>query len=500
MLEAEGFEHDLEITDVMKTAGGELEAQKKNVHRIKKEHDTLLRGIDIMDRDRQRTAQEQREQAERETKLREKAEDLARSVVGLKHERQERESTLRDKEAKISAYKVKVNTLKKFKDVLDFRLREVTASLEPKDNLIGQLNAQLKELEAEFEMQLADDGALQAKLEQKDRQISNLTVEAQRLRSTIKAGESKLEHVTKDLDNLVNNQKDIRTWPKDILRIYHEHVKGERHQADEDQVPLEELKRQIMLMERKVTTLAVKGGRTQAVCKMDIQKKAHENSLLIHELNELRVEKRTLQSNVKALELKLKGCEQENHGQRVEQQQQLKRQQQLALQDGAPSDAITGLFWPRVPKGTQRSRPKSARGVVTGRPPPNLLADEPSSGSFSARGAPFISEQLGEDKKRIENLMLTAELSQKQVQMQKLENKILRDQVDKMLKEKDAAADKLIKDRETGLDSPHAAGSGHAVAAARHRHNTCGSDVSCLEEEWATSQPPSPIAGFTDRT
>merc|ERR1719387_1376943 len=125
----------------------------------------------MMERDRERITREQSEQKEREATLTAEKVDLKRSVDQLQQERTERENTLRDKEAKIAAYKVKVNTLKKFKHVLDFRLREVTLSLQPKDQTIAGLQGQLRELEAEFERQLTEQRTMENTIKQQAQQI-----------------------------------------------------------------------------------------------------------------------------------------------------------------------------------------------------------------------------------------------------------------------------------------------------------------------------------------
>ena len=49
-----------------------------------------------------------------------------------------------------------------------------------------------------------------------------------------------------------------------------------------------EITKQMGLMEKKISSFAVKSERAELACKVDTQRKAMENSLLIHELNELR--------------------------------------------------------------------------------------------------------------------------------------------------------------------------------------------------------------------
>merc|ERR1711879_677832 len=51
-----------------------------------------------------------------------------------------------------------------------------------------------------------------------------------------------------------------------------------------DQLPIEEIQRQMRQMEGKVTTLTVKGSQMEATCKKDIQRKAQENATLVQEL------------------------------------------------------------------------------------------------------------------------------------------------------------------------------------------------------------------------
>merc|ERR1712232_1453973 len=114
----------------------------------------------MMESDRTRIEKEQADASTAIRVLKEETEEHTRTMNSLNVERKERESTLADKELKIESYKVKVNTLKKFKHVLDKRLSEVTQSLQPKDEMIAQLNHHLQELESEFEVQLKDQRTL----------------------------------------------------------------------------------------------------------------------------------------------------------------------------------------------------------------------------------------------------------------------------------------------------------------------------------------------------
>merc|ERR1719161_1987209 len=108
---------------------------------------------------------------------------------------------------------------------------------------------------------------------------------------------------TNDLHNLLTGDMDQRLWPTEIRRIYHAHACGETN-AKEERLPAEEMMRQMRQVERRVSSLAYKRTQTKAVCKADMQRKAHENATLVYELNELRVMKRSLQRQVKELKLR----------------------------------------------------------------------------------------------------------------------------------------------------------------------------------------------------
>jgi len=251
-----------------------------------------------------------------------------------------------------------------------------------------------------------------------------MTEEQKKLKDTIKNKERFIERFSGDLYNLVNNQQlDIREWPREIKRMYQEYVKQDEVVSKEDQGSMGELDRQMKLMERKIRTLAMKGGRTELACKTDIQRKSHENSLLIHELNELRVEKRNLQDQVKNLELNLRQTQQ--------------KLEQANNERGMLRSGSSGRLMPIESPGA----PPPPTGRPSGSVPPKPVARRPPSADSSRRLPGQLrkgntSHMSPEERQRMQNLLLTADLNSQQIQMQKLENKILRDQVQKLLEER----------------------------------------------------------------
>jgi len=315
-------DHNEEVSLIHRSNVEEVAKHKSTVHQLKKEADALCRGLDLMEKDKDQISKAQVDSHRKIEKLEFEVQALKKTVEGLHVERKEREATLVEKEKKIGEYKVKVSTLKKFKNVLDHRLREVSDSLQPKDRQITRLKAQLVELEGEFEKTLADQRTLQANVEVKQQNIERLQGEVSKLADTVRARDRVAEQFRNDLMRVVENP-DLREWPGTIKVMYRRYVledkvAGKGDKGDQHERTLEELDRQMRLMEKKIRSLAVKGGRRELACKQDLQKKAKENSELIWELNELRAEKKSMSSALKNLELRLKHYE--NGGDHQEQQ------------------------------------------------------------------------------------------------------------------------------------------------------------------------------------
>lgn len=304
--EKRGEDHDQDVMR-LKHAGWEaLEQQKKVEEDLRREQETLLRGLEMQEKDREAVEEKQQEAASTLKGLREQAEELKRTLQSLQGERDDRAATLAEKERRIETYKSKERTLKRFKLLLDKKLGEVVESVQPKDSLIQKLNQDLSDLEAEFERQLTEQRALEEKIDQRRQHAGILTQESKSLKDQLAELDSHIYRFRSDVHTLVT-QKDLKEWPKEIRRLYHTHVDEEVrvHQR----LPMEEMMRQMRVVERRVAGLAAKSDQIKAMGKMDVQRKAHENATLVHELNELRVLKCSLVREVKALTTKLKEIE-----------------------------------------------------------------------------------------------------------------------------------------------------------------------------------------------
>lgn len=409
MLDQEGMEHDFEVNELQREGHEELDHRRQIERKLKKEQDTLLRGLDMMEKDRESISREQEQTGIIINNLKTEVENLQKEVDALKAERKEREAVLKEKEVEIGTHKAKVNTLKKFKHVLDFRLREVTLSLQPKDHMIQQLNAQLHDLEMEFERQLEVQKQMEVQLKQKGQQSASLVTELSKLKELIKQHDRTIFRFVTDLDALLSEEQDIRQWPAGIRKVYKDHADLTLLTGDnEGTAPMKELGRQIEVLDKKAKLLSEYGASTEANCKAEIMAKTQENSLLIQELTELRAEIKQREKQAKELELRV-----------------LQEQQKLSYQ--ATLSAITA--------GQSSSRGSSARRSATDArgpiaPDPTELFSERvqalrgPQGSLKKVGSAHKSK---EERKAAQRALAKADLEAQRQQMQRLRERVLAD-------------------------------------------------------------------------
>lgn len=459
MLDQEGMEYDYEIAELKRGNQGELEQQRMIEFKLKKEQDTLLRGLDKMEHDREQISKEQMETKMIIRDMSKQTTELSKDVNAMKGDRRDREAILREKELQIGAYKVKVNTLKKFKHVLDFRLREVTQSLQPKEHMITQLNEDLVNLESEFENQLYMQHQMESELQKKDVEIKDLHAEGEQMEEALRHRQRRIENFHTDLYKLVKEETDVREWPMCIKRIYRDHMNPECIAKEAEQnIPMEELRRQTRLMEKKVTQLGVNKGATELQCRQDIQNKQTENSLLIHELNMLRVHKKTLNRQVKDLMLRVRQAELKALP--ALEDKDTRSHSSLAL-GNSPSDPslvpTLDIFGGRAPSGSglPPGRPLSGKSFSTTRriaptAGPARSTWQHAGGDKKRRPDAHLPP---EERRKMQQCLAKADLNQQQIEMQTLENKILRDQV-QMIAEKQETTGSI-------LGGTHLAGAAH---------------------------------------
>jgi len=412
MLDQEGMEHDFECSELNRHHQEDLEQLRLVEYRRKKEQDSLIRGLDALEKDRERIRKEQQETQATENSLRQEADTLQRSVSNLKSEMRDREALLRDRELEIGSYKQKVSTLKKFRHVLDFRLREVAESVQPKDRMIEQHNEQLGELEAELERQLVIHRQMEGTLQQKREQAVAMAAESERLRDAVKHRERSIFRFTTDLHALATEEQDTRLWPQGIRRIYRDHVDPQRIFKDVGSLGMQELGRQVGVMQQKAASLVAKGKHTEGTCRADIGKKMEDNTELIREVDGLRVEKRSLERQLRDLEFRVALAE-----------------KRLASGRGRSAPALSNSS-DQAPALTAGPAAAPAESAASRRKGGGTAAEAPRA--QAPRKKPQVPRATPEERATLRKMLVAADRGGQQAQLKHIEHKLLRDHLTKL--------------------------------------------------------------------
>lgn len=98
--------------------------------------------------------------------------------------------------------------------------------------------------------------------------------------------------------------KDEKSYVTGLMRIYENYVKQYSDEILEkkkkDPETIEELDRQLKYMEKSIGTLKGNTSKNESRTKTNIKKKTRENTELIRELNDLRIRKKELESELEA--------------------------------------------------------------------------------------------------------------------------------------------------------------------------------------------------------
>ncbi|KAH7816236.1 putative WD repeat-containing protein 65 [Monocercomonoides exilis] len=207
----------------------------------------------------------------------------------------EHEESITDKETLILRLKKQNQELDKFKFVLDYKIRELEKTIEPKNEQIAALEEQIEEMDAELEKEHRHGAAMDAELVEKQRRMDVLKDENRQLKTKTTKQARLIERFSHDLTQLV--QQEPRVWIEEFPTLSQTFLAGEGPHDTTPQMDSEKLKefgRQREYLEQSVKVLKEDLNRHKSKGRRDVLEKLDENIQLIEEINELRKEKRAL--------------------------------------------------------------------------------------------------------------------------------------------------------------------------------------------------------------
>jgi len=430
---------EIEISKIMDEGKKQLAAQKAENLDLKTEAALLRKNHDKYTKELDKSEQEIKNKDKVIEKKEKEIEKKDKEIETLKADVREREEQISEREKRISDLKNKARELEKFKFVLDYRNEELKKLIEPKNLELSQLKSQIEELDDELQSDSKNKLTLQQMLDDK---TEKLDAQAKELSKQQRKTQDKERFITlfiRDLHKLVTEAEPVQ-WKDGLRKLHHTYVTSKKEilkQMEEwtgqsDEI-VSEFTRQREYMERTLDTLRKKSDKTEVRTKEDLQRKVVENAMLIQEINNLRRDKKHLTLKLQELESRMA----------YQNQKEKANRRGDSRGDSRGGDDSAGGAKGGTPGGGAIQRPTATRGSD------GTAASGVSNYRSAGRATPFDQrdmkkgpykgsarqwEEMTSDRARMAEMAIRLDENNREIEMQKLEIRRLREQVRMLLR------------------------------------------------------------------
>lgn len=210
--------------------------------------------------------------------------------AALNQEIQERDRTIGEKEQRIYDLKKQNQELEKFKFVLDYKIKQLKALMDPKTRDIQEMQAQIQAMDSELVDYHRREKLSSMELGQLKLKHKALRDEISNQRQQIAQGEQRMRRLQLDIYECMQHLQDPKKLKAGVTMLYRKHLTSELRPADVDTDILKEQTRQRDYLEKAVECLKKRLGKDSEMHRQDNVKLMQENAALICEINELRKE------------------------------------------------------------------------------------------------------------------------------------------------------------------------------------------------------------------
>jgi len=288
---------DREIEELKAAYDDKLATEKDDKVRLRgqagihrKHHEDLKRHMLKKDEEFRFFLEETRKKQERIDQMIQEREQNMKEI-------KDRDKTIGDKETKIYELKKQNAELEKFKFVLDYKIKELKAQIDPKNEdiaamkrIINGMDADLEDYHKKNKLLLTDISNLQSKQ-------AALQKEILFQRKKIADSQSLSKRIKHDLHHVMDATHNSKSFKKSFadLRMKYAVREGASGQSDSEQNDgenelLEEYQRQKTYLEKSVAALKGKLNKDSVVHRQDNLRAVQENMGLIRNINDLRKE------------------------------------------------------------------------------------------------------------------------------------------------------------------------------------------------------------------
>lgn len=294
---------DREIEELKEMYEQMLAQEKDDKVRLRGQAGIHRKHHEDLQRQMQKKQDDVRKEEEKNRRADNNIANLIKDKDSNEKEINERDKTIADKEQRIYDLKKQNQELEKFKFVLEFKIKELKAQIDPKNDDIASMRTQIQAMDAELDEYVRKNKQLAL-------DISQLQMKQRALQEEIKSQKRRLRDdmalikrfklALSDCMDCINEPKALKD---SVANLYRKYVQSTAKKMDLDTDQQKEYNRQREYLEKSVESLKSKLEKDSQAHRIDNMRRMQENVSLIREINDLRREINALKNEKTAQEL-----------------------------------------------------------------------------------------------------------------------------------------------------------------------------------------------------
>merc|ERR1711977_86287 len=288
-----GQDADREIEELKEVYEEKLMQEKDDKVRLRGQAGIHRKHHEDLKRQMQKKEEELRQHQDEARKKQERIDALIKERDHNLKEIKERDKTISDKEQRIYDLKKQNQELEKFKFVLDYKIRELKAQIDPKNEDIAEMKKQIQAMDADLEDYHRKNKQLQLDISQLQTKQRSLQDEIVSQRKKMTDCQTIIKRFKNDLHECVQFIQEPKQLKESVTSLYKKYVPNGIKKQELDSDIQREYNRQRDYLEKSVESLKRKLLKDSEVHRQDNMRILQENVSLIREINDCGVRSTT---------------------------------------------------------------------------------------------------------------------------------------------------------------------------------------------------------------
>mmetsp|Transcript_9007 Transcript_9007/g.25093 ORF Transcript_9007/g.25093 Transcript_9007/m.25093 type:complete len:1245 (-) Transcript_9007:111-3845(-) len=281
---------DREIEELKEMYEQRLAQEKDEKVRLRGQAGIHRKHHDDLKRQMQKKQDDVRKEEEVNKTKAEKIVTLMKDKDSNEKEIKERDKTIFDKEQRINDLKKQNQELEKFKFVLDYKIKELKAQIDPKTGAIESMKKQTQAMDDELNDYIRRNKQLALEISQLQMKQRALQEEIKSQKRRLKDDLSLIKRFKLDLSDCMETIQEPKQLKESVAGLYRKYVQSGVKKLDLDTDMQKEYNRQRDYLEKSVDSYKRKLEKDSQAHRIDNMRIMQENVSLIREINDLRRE------------------------------------------------------------------------------------------------------------------------------------------------------------------------------------------------------------------